>query len=131
MKNTVIPIRIRVSFQMTLIDAPLSIMAFMMMINHLAGMMLLMICKGRGMLESGKMNPESMITGNISPINDIIIAVCCELETVEISIPKESAVIMNKMLSSANRKRLPSIGIPNTKTPKVKITMALIMERKI
>ena len=107
MKNTVIPIRISVSFQMTLMDAPLSIMAFMIIINHLAGMMLLMICKGRGILESGKMNPESMITGNISPINDIIIAVCCELEIVEISIPNDSAVIMNKTLSRANRKRLP------------------------
>ena len=107
MKKIVIPIKIRVSFQMTWIDAPLSIIAFMMMINHLAGIILLIICNGKGILEIGKINPERMITGNINPIKDNIIAVCCELETVEMSIPNDSAVIMNKILSSANRNRLP------------------------
>jgi len=107
MKNTVIPIRISVSFQMILIDAPLSIMAFMMMINHLAGIILLMICKGSGILEMGNINPDKIITGNMSPINESIMAVCWESETVEIKIPNDSAVMMNKILSSANKNRLP------------------------
>jgi hypothetical protein len=38
------------------------------------------------MLESGNMKPDRMITGSI-PIREIIIAVCCELEIVEINIP--------------------------------------------
>ena len=131
MKNTVIPIRISVSFQIISMPAPLSIIAFMMMIYHFAGIILLMICNGSGILESGKINPERMITGSINPIKDSIIAVCCEFERVEINIPKDSAVIMNKTLSEINRSRLPSIGIPNTKKPKVKITAALIIERNI
>ena len=40
------------------------------------------------MLEIGKINPESNIVGNIKAINEIIIAVCCEAETVEIKIGK-------------------------------------------
>jgi hypothetical protein len=42
------------------------------------------------MLESGNMKPDRMITGSINPIREIIIAVCCELEIVEINIPNES-----------------------------------------
>ena len=97
-KNVVIPIKINVSFQITSKVAPLSITALIMMMNHFAGMTLLMICNGSGMLEIGKINPERIITGSIRANNEIIIAVCCELAIVEISIPKESAVTMNKML---------------------------------
>jgi hypothetical protein len=50
------------------------------------------------MLESGNMKPDRMITGSINPIREIIIAVCCELEIVEI--PNERAVIMKSMLES-------------------------------
>jgi hypothetical protein len=56
-----------------------------------------------------------MITGSIKPINDNIIAVCCELETVEINIPNESAEMINKILSNANKNILPLIGILKTK----------------
>jgi hypothetical protein len=52
------------------------------------------------MLESGNMKPDRMITGSINPIREIIIAVCCELEIVEINIPNERAVIMKSMLES-------------------------------
>ena len=131
MKNTVIPIKIKVSFQITAIDAPLSIMALMMMINHLAGIILLIICIGNGMLDIGKINPERMMTGSINPISEIIIAVCCEFETVEINIPNESAEMINKILSKANKSKLPSSGILNTKNPKSTIIVALIIERKI
>ena len=75
-KKTVIPIKISVSFQITLIEAPFSKIAFMMMINHFAGMILLMICIGNGILEMGKINPDKMITGSINPISEIIMAVC-------------------------------------------------------
>ena len=131
MKNTVIPIRIKVSFQITPNVAPLSNIAFIMIINHLAGMILLMICKGNGILETGKIKPERIITGSINPIKESIIAVCCELETVDIKIPNESAVVMNKILSNANKNRLPSIGILNTKNPKSRIMVALIIDKNI
>lgn len=86
-----------------------------MIMNHFAGMMLLITCIGSGILFIGKMNPERMITGNINPIKESIIAVCCELETVEINMPSESAEMMNKILSKANKNRLPLIGILKTK----------------
>jgi hypothetical protein len=57
------------------------------------------------------MKPDRMITGSINPIREIIIAVCCELEIVEINIPNERAVIMKSMLSKAS-KYTPSMGIP-------------------
>jgi hypothetical protein len=78
---------------------PFSIIALMMM-NHFAGIILLITCNGSGMLESGNMKPDRMITGSINPIREIIIAVCCELEIVEINIPNERAVIMKSMLES-------------------------------
>ena len=115
MKNNVIPTIIRVSFQIIEKPAPLSIIAFMMMINHLAGMMLLMICNGNGILEMGKINPDNKITGNIRPNNEIIMAVCCELDTVEIKIPRLNAQTMNKILSAASKSKLPSMGILKTK----------------
>lgn len=130
MKNTVIPIKINVSFQIIVIEAPLSIMALMMMMNHLAGIILLIICIGIGILEIGKINPERIMTGSINPIREIIMAVCCELEMVEIRIPNESAEIMNRILSKDNKNKLPSIGILNTKKPKSTIIVALIIERK-
>ena len=131
MKNTVIPSKIKVSFQITAIDAPLSMMALMMMMNHFAGMILLMICIGMGILEIGKINPERIMTGSINPIKEIIMAVCCELEMVEINIPNESAEMINSILSKANKNKLPSIGILNTKKPKRTIIVALIIERKM
>jgi hypothetical protein len=76
---------------------PFSIIALMMMMNHFAGIILLI--NGSGMLESGNMKPDRMITGSINPL-EIIIAVCCELEIVEINIPNERAVIMKSMLES-------------------------------
>lgn len=106
-------------------------MALMMMMNHLAGMILLMTCNGNGMLEMGKINPDNKITGNINPNKDIIIAVCWESAKVEIKIPNAKAQTMNKTLSNANKNRLPSMGIPKTKNPKSKITVALMMDKKM
>ena len=103
----------------------------MMMMNHLAGMILLMICNGNGMLEIGKMNPDNKITGNINPKSEIIMAVCCEFDKVEIKIPKDKEQMMNKTLSIPSKNRIPSIGILKTKKPKSKITVALIKDKKM
>ena len=129
-KTSVIPIKIKVSLKIYSNPTPFSIIDFTIMINHLAGMMLLITCIGNGMDAIGKINPERMITGSINPINEIIMAVCCVLETVEIKMPNESAVIMNKILSKANKKILPLIGIPKMKYPMKTITIALIIDRK-
>ena len=67
MKKTVIPTKIRVSFQIIEKLAPFSIIAFMMIMNHFAGIILLITCSGKGILEIGKMNPDNKITGNMSP----------------------------------------------------------------
>lgn len=130
-KNIVIPTRIKVSFQMVSMVAPLSIMALIMMMNHLAGMMLLMICSGNGILEMGNINPDNIITGSINPAKENIMAVCCDWAMVEIKIPSDSAVMMNKILSNANKSKLPSIGILKTKTPRSKMIVALIIDRKM
>ena len=115
MKNNVIPTKIRVSFQIIEKLAPFNMIALIMIMNHLAGIILLMTCKGKGMLEMGKINPDNKITGNMSPNSEIIIAVCCESDNVEIKIPSANAQIINKTLSIANKNRLPSMGISNTK----------------
>ena len=130
-KKTVIPTNINVSFQSTFSPTPFNKIPLMIIINHLAGIMLLMICMGKGILEIGKIKPESMITGNINPNNEIIIAVCCEFEIVEMRIPNESAVIIKRTLSNASKNKLPSIGILNTKKPNATITTALMIDRKI
>ena len=77
------------------------------MMNHLAGMMLLMTCKTIGILEMGKINPESKIVGSMSPIRDNIIAVCWDAEMVEIKMPKVNDVMMNNTLSNPNNNKLP------------------------
>lgn len=115
MKNNVIPIKIKVSFQINEKIAPLSMMALMIMMNHLAGIIVLMTCNGSGILEIGKINPDSKITGNMRPKSEIIIAVCCVSDKVEINIPNANAHTINKILSMANRNRLPSMGISKTK----------------
>ena len=86
-----------VSFHIYWIPTPLSIMAFTIIMNHFAGMMLLITCIGKGILFIGNINPDRIITGSIKPINDNIIAVCWELETVEINIPNERAEIINNI----------------------------------
>ena len=129
--SKVIKTKIRVSFQIITMLAPFNMMALMMMMNHLAGMMLLMTCNGNGMLEIGKIKPDNKITGNINPNSEIIIAVCWESAKVEINIPNAKAQTMNKTLSNASKNKLPSMGIPKIKKPKSKITAALIMDKNM
>ena len=110
---------------------PFSIMAFRIMINHFAGMILLIIWSGIGMLEIGKINPDNKITGSINPIKEIIIAVCCVAEIVEIKIPNAKEVMMNNTLSKPNNIRLPCTGILKMKMLNITMTMALIIDRNI
>ena len=81
------------------------------------------------MLEMGKIKPERMITGSIKPIREIIMAVCCVWETVEIKIPNESAETMNNRVSKASKNKLLLMGILNTKNPKSKMIVALMMDK--
>ena len=111
----VIPTKINVSLRMYSKPTPFNIIDFTIIINHFAGIMLLMTCIGNGIEAMGKIKPDNMITGNINPINEIIMAVCWVLEMVEMNIPNERAVIINKILSTANNKILPLIGIPKIK----------------
>ena len=130
-KNIVIPSKISVSFHIICSPTPLSMIALRMTINHLAGMILLMIWRGAGILEIGKINPDNNITGSINPIKEIIMAVCWVAAIVEINIPKANDVIMNKTLSNPNKNRLPWTGILKMKMLIATITIALMMDRKI
>ena len=94
-------------------------------------MILLITCRGTGILVSGKINPESKITGSISPISEIIKAACCVWAIVEIKTPKVSEVIMNKILSKPNKNKLPTTGTLKTKMLRTIITIAFIIDRKI
>ena len=122
---------IKVSFQIKMTPTPFSIIPFKIMINHFAGIMLLITCKGKGILEIGKMNPDNKIVGNINPIKEIIIAVCWVADIVEIKIPKDSDVMMNKTLSTPNKNKLPCTGISKIKILSKTITIALIIDKKI
>lgn len=62
------------------------------------------------MLDSGKIKPESRITGSINPISDSISAACWVFEIVDINTPRVSEVMINKMLSNANKNKLPVQG---------------------
>lgn len=124
-------ISIAVSFHNWAIPTPLSIIPFRISINHLAGIMLLMYCKGSGILDNGNINPDNKITGSINPISDIISADCCVADIVEIKTPNASEVIINKMLSAARRNKLPLTGTLNTKMPKIMMIIALRIDRNI
>ena len=122
---------IKVSFQSIESPTPFSIIPFTIIMNHFAGIILLINCKGNGMLESGKINPESIITGSINPINEIIKAVCCVSEMVEIKTPNVSEMIMNNILSKPSRNKFPSTGMLKIKMLKTTITTALINDKNM
>ncbi|MOA39326.1 hypothetical protein D3C78_1610940 [compost metagenome] len=74
------------------------------------------------------MKPVNNMVGNNIPINESSIAVCCEAVLVDISNPKESAVIMNKVLMAINSNTLPLIGTSSTNLLSNKITVRLTNE---
>jgi hypothetical protein len=120
-----------VSFQMVINVTPFNITPFIIITNHFAGIILLITCNGTGILVIGKIKPDNNIVGNINPIKEIIMAVCWVADSVEIKIPKAKDVIINKILSKANKIKLPSIGILNTKTLNKTMTIALIIDKRI
>ena len=126
-----IPIKIPVSFHSSAIPTPLSITPFRIIINHLAGIILLMYCNGNGILEIGKIKPDSKITGSINPISEIIRAACWVFAIVEINTPRVNEVIINKMLSIPSKNKLPLTGTLNTKMLKTMMTTALIIDKNI
>ena len=71
------------------------------------------------------------MVGSIKPIREIIIAVCCVAEMVEIRIPKASEVMINKMLSNPNKNKLPFTGTLKINMLNNTITTALITDRKM
>ena len=130
-KNNVIPANIKVSFQIKASPTPFSIIPFKIIINHFAGIILLIICKGNGILAMGKMKPDNKITGSIKPINEIIIAVCWVEDTVEIKMPNDNALMIKSTLSNPSKNKLPSTGILNIKMLNKTMTTALITDKNM
>ena len=71
------------------------------------------------------------MVGNIKPIKEIIIAVCCVADMVEIKIPNANDEIINSTLSIPKRNKLPFTGTLKTKMLNNTITMALITDRNM
>ena len=91
----------------------------MMLENH---------CKGQGMFSMGNIKPVSNSVGISIPSREIIIAVCCESVTLEISNPIDKAHKMNNILILNNNIKLPLISMPNTVTLSNRMTDRLMME---
>ena len=62
-----------------------------------------MYCKIVGMLEIGKINPDSKIVGSINPNMEPSMAVCCESAMVEINSPSMSELNTKSMISEKRR----------------------------
>ena len=73
---------------------PSIMMAFTACMYQRAGIMLENICKGNGMFSTGKIIPDSSITGIINPIPEISMAAICVCARVEINNPNASATKM-------------------------------------
>ena len=89
-------------------------------------MMLLTIRNGSGIFWIGKINPDNKMVGSINPSNEMNMATIWLGATVEISIPRLSAIMINRKLSAISKKKLPLIGTPKTKTPSRMIVSALM-----
>src|SRR5690606_22997090 len=71
----------------------------------------------------GNMKPVSNMVGNIIPIIENSMAVCCELVTLDMSKPSERQVTMNKVLSAKSKGRLPLISTSRRNTESNKMMM--------
>ena len=107
MKPIVITIRIKVSFHTYSKPTPFSIMFFRIIINHLGGIRLLIICKGNGIFRMGKIKPESIMVGSIKANIEIIMATCWLLDIVDIKIPMDKAKKMKRRHSDISKVKLP------------------------
>src|SRR5665213_2448129 len=75
-----------------------------------------MICKCKGMFSTGNKNPLNKSEGRNKLIMDVNWAVCWVLAELEINIPSEREVIVNRMLSPTNKNKLPRTGTSRTYT---------------
>src|SRR5690606_30909306 len=96
---------------------------------HLAGMIWDTSCKGYGIFSSGNIKPVNRMEGTNMPISEINMADCCEAVLLEINKPRESAVIINNVLTAYRSKILPLIGMPKTKTLSNKMIVRLIRDK--
>ena len=78
-----------------------------------------------GIFSIGKINPDNVIQGIIRK-NVVIIACCCVLEIVDISIPMARVFVINIMVKAKSKGMLPFTGILNQKTPATKTITASI-----
>ena len=81
------------------------------------------------MFSIGNIKPLSMIVGRNIAVNEMNIAVCCELVAADINNPNARQVSVNKMLSNTSKNRLPLTGTSRTKTLSSKMLVILIIER--
>ena len=129
--NKVMPVIMSVSFQMWVNPNPFTMIDFTITINHRGGIIVLKACKRTGIFSMGKMNPESNIVGNMRANMESIIAICCELLTVEINIPNDKAIRINSKLSAKSKNNCPFTGISSTKKLSNSMVMALIKASNI
>ena len=73
-----------------------------------------MICNGTGIFSIGNKKPLNNSVGKNKLIMEVNMAVCCVFALLEINMPKESEVMVNKILSAINNHKLPTIGTSST-----------------
>ena len=89
-----------------------------------------MIWSACGMLEIGKMKPDSMIVGSSEISSAIWNATCCVSATVEISRPVPSAPTRKSDSATSSGSQLPRIGRPNSTIEARMISAADVSEIK-
>src|SRR6185503_3254176 len=82
--------------------------------KYFAGTTVVTYCKPSGMLEIGKMKPESMNVGRKAISMDIWNATCCVGATVDTSRPVPSAPARNRKITRLKVNQSPRIGRPNS-----------------
>ena len=75
-----------------------------------------MTCNGTGIFSTGNRNPLNSSVGRNKLIIDANWAVRWVLAAFEIRIPRDSAVMVNNVLSAINNHKLPTIGTSSTNT---------------
>jgi len=71
-------------------------------------------CRGTGISSRGNKKPLNKRVGKNKPIIAANIAVCCVSAKLEMSIPTDSEVTVNNVLSNINNNILPTIGTSST-----------------
>ena len=99
------------------------------MMNHFAGRMLLMICKGSGIFSTGNINPLNIKVGSIVPTRETSIAVCCVSVKIEMTIPIKRLVMIKIMLIPKSKNKFPLMGKSKTVTLKIKIETKMIIDK--